>query len=269
MPVLPVGRLNGQIIILLEWRRKLHRHRQNGLDALVWRYCWLRHNRPWLPGPSNKGAQQTKMEQYTAQNAGGSLQKDYRMPTGKGDEPTGIQILAAIEASGQAVQVQIAAIAVDINLLRVDLRVVAEHSVATEKQVTSLQTDMDTLKATVRFLSDHVPLLLECETHTPRPKILMWRLRPELLGDPEYKGDMRMDLNGYFTVKWSTTLTQGIEWEALNVVIRGESIGKTFGIRKKLEWELTQQEDVLTALQSRVTSGEISEADCHVTRTKI
>ncbi|KAJ1139532.1 hypothetical protein NDU88_005903 [Pleurodeles waltl] len=64
-----------------------------------------------------------------------------------GDKPTGTQILAAIEWS-----VQIAAMAVDVNLLRVDLRVVAEPSVATEKQVTSLQTDMDTLKATVPTL---------------------------------------------------------------------------------------------------------------------
>ncbi|KAJ1082259.1 hypothetical protein NDU88_002427 [Pleurodeles waltl] len=60
-----------------------------------------------------------------------------------------IQILAAIEASGQAVQAQIAAMAVDVNLLRVDLRVVAEHSVATEQQVIGLQADIDALKATI------------------------------------------------------------------------------------------------------------------------
>ncbi|KAJ1127556.1 hypothetical protein NDU88_005955 [Pleurodeles waltl] len=43
-------------------------------------------------------------------------------------------ILVAIEASGQAVQTQIAAIAVDVNMLRTDLRAVAKRPVATEKQ---------------------------------------------------------------------------------------------------------------------------------------
>ncbi|KAJ1181440.1 hypothetical protein NDU88_006647 [Pleurodeles waltl] len=54
-------------------------------------------------------------------------------------------------------QTQIAAIAVDVHLLRADLRVVAERSVATEKQVTCLQTDMDTLNALVA--------ILEAKTH--------------------------------------------------------------------------------------------------------
>ncbi|KAJ1177065.1 hypothetical protein NDU88_002329 [Pleurodeles waltl] len=83
---------------------------------------------------SSKGVQQTRMDQYTAQNAGGSLQKDSSGPTEKGAEPTGAQILAAFEASGQAVQTVIAAMAVNVNLLRADLRVVAERSVATEQQ---------------------------------------------------------------------------------------------------------------------------------------
>ncbi|KAJ1157586.1 hypothetical protein NDU88_010292 [Pleurodeles waltl] len=92
----------------------------------------------------------------------------------------------------------------------------------------------------------------------------MWRLRPELLGDLEYKVDMWMALDGYFRTNWSTTRTRGTEWEALNVVIRGESIGKSYGIRKKLERELTQQEEALTTLQSQETSGDISEADCRM-----
>ncbi|KAJ1217773.1 hypothetical protein NDU88_005363 [Pleurodeles waltl] len=49
-------------------------------------------------------------------------------------------------------QTQIAAIAVDVNLLRADLRVVAKRSVATEQQVTRMPSDMDTLKASVAIL---------------------------------------------------------------------------------------------------------------------
>ncbi|KAJ1204463.1 hypothetical protein NDU88_008240 [Pleurodeles waltl] len=56
---------------------------------------------------SNKGAQQTRMDQYTAQSAGESLQKDSPGPTDKGGEPNGAQILAAIEASRQAVQTMV------------------------------------------------------------------------------------------------------------------------------------------------------------------
>ncbi|KAJ1127406.1 hypothetical protein NDU88_005808 [Pleurodeles waltl] len=51
-------------------------------------------------------------------------------------------------------------------------------------------------------------------------------------------------LNGYFSANWATATTRGIEWEALKVAITGESLSKTYGIRKRLDQELTQQEDV-------------------------
>ncbi|KAJ1187179.1 hypothetical protein NDU88_003958 [Pleurodeles waltl] len=73
---------------------------------------------------------------------------------------------------------------------------------------------------TTLFLSDHAPRLLEFETRMTRPAIPLWRIRPELLVDSEYKRDMQAALNGYFSVNWTTTRTRGIEWEALNVVLR-------------------------------------------------
>ncbi|KAJ1193409.1 hypothetical protein NDU88_002707 [Pleurodeles waltl] len=42
--------------------------------------------------------------------------------------------------------------AVDVNLLRADLRVVSERLVANEQQVTSMQRDIDTLKTSVTAL---------------------------------------------------------------------------------------------------------------------
>ncbi|KAJ1154999.1 hypothetical protein NDU88_007736 [Pleurodeles waltl] len=101
---------------------------------------------------TNKGTQQTRTDQYTAQSSGASLQKDPPGPLEKGVESNGAQILAAIESLRHAMQTQIAAIAVDVNLLGAYLRVVAERSVATEKKVTCLQSDMDTLKASVAIL---------------------------------------------------------------------------------------------------------------------
>ncbi|KAJ1129107.1 hypothetical protein NDU88_007478 [Pleurodeles waltl] len=92
-----------------------------------------------------------------AQSSGVSLQKDPPGPIEKGAEPTRAQILAAIESSQQAMQTQIEAIAVGVNLLRADLRVVADRSVATEKQVTCLQSEMDSLKASMA--------ILEAKTH--------------------------------------------------------------------------------------------------------
>ncbi|KAJ1143790.1 hypothetical protein NDU88_010094 [Pleurodeles waltl] len=101
---------------------------------------------------ANKETQQTRMDQYTAQSSEASLQMDHPGPLEKGAEPTGVQFLAAIESSSRATQTQIAAIAVDVNLLRSDLRVVAECSVATGQQVTCMQSDVDTLKASVAIL---------------------------------------------------------------------------------------------------------------------
>ncbi|KAJ1118727.1 hypothetical protein NDU88_006914 [Pleurodeles waltl] len=58
--------------------------------------------------------------------------------------------------------------------------------------------------------------------------------------------------------------TRGIEWEALKVVIRGDSLSKSYGIRKPLDQELTQQEDTLAAIQRQVDNGDASESDCLV-----
>ncbi|KAJ1139380.1 hypothetical protein NDU88_005753 [Pleurodeles waltl] len=121
---------------------------------------------------ANKGTQQTQMDQYTALNSGESLQKDPPGPLKKGAEPTGVQILGAIESSSRATQTQIASLSVDVNLLRTDLWVVAERLVATEQRVTCMQSDMDTLKA-----SDW----LERNYGTGMPERCMGRVA----GDPE------------------------------------------------------------------------------------
>ncbi|KAJ1213558.1 hypothetical protein NDU88_001192 [Pleurodeles waltl] len=111
-----------------------------------------------------------------------------------------------------------------------------------------------------RFLSDHAPFLLECETHMPRPAIPLWRLRPE---------DLQDVLVGYFHTNWGTAGTRGLEWEALKVVIRGESLSKTYGIRQCLDRELPRQEEVLATLQRQVNNGDASEADCLEMRGRI
>ncbi|KAJ1173910.1 hypothetical protein NDU88_005734 [Pleurodeles waltl] len=80
-------------------------------------------------------------------------------------------------------------------------------------------------------------------------------MRPELLGDHEYRYDIQDVLAGYFSKNWTTTLSRGLEWEALKVVIRSESLAKTYGIRKKLDRELAQQEDTLNALQRQNDNG--------------
>ncbi|KAJ1204853.1 hypothetical protein NDU88_000291 [Pleurodeles waltl] len=87
----------------------------------------------------------------------------------------------------------------------------------------------------------------------------MW---PELLGDPEYKRDIQVALNGYFIVNWTTARARGIEWEALKFVIQDESLKKSYSIRNKLDREFAQQEDVLAVLQHQVDNGDASEADC-------
>ncbi|KAJ1090571.1 hypothetical protein NDU88_003701 [Pleurodeles waltl] len=53
------------------------------------------------------------------------------------------QILAAIKASGLAVQVNIEAMALGVNLPRSDLRKVAERSIETEQQVSTVQEELD------------------------------------------------------------------------------------------------------------------------------
>ncbi|KAJ1145219.1 hypothetical protein NDU88_011510 [Pleurodeles waltl] len=121
----------------------------------------------------------------------------------------------------------------------------------------------------VWFLSDHAPLLLECETHVPKPAIPLWRLQPDLLSDPKNKQDLQGVVIGYFSTNWGTATARGVEWEALKVVTRGESLSKTYGIWKRLDQELIQQEDVLTALQRQIDNGDVSESVCLEVRGRI
>ncbi|KAJ1099059.1 hypothetical protein NDU88_004163 [Pleurodeles waltl] len=106
------------------------------------------------------------------------------------------------------------------------------------------------------FLSNHAPLLLEYKTHTARPAIPLWRLRPDILGDTENKKDLQEVLVGYFLMYWGTAGTRGLEWEALKVVIRGESLSKTYGTRQRLDQELTRQGEVLATLQRQADNGD-------------
>ncbi|KAJ1140885.1 hypothetical protein NDU88_007222 [Pleurodeles waltl] len=103
----------------------------------------------------------------------------------------------------------------------------------------------------------------------PRPAIPLWRLRPDILGDPEHKKDLQDVLVGYFHRNWSMAGTRGLEWEGLKVVIRGEILSKTYGTRQRLDWELTHLEEVLATLQHQVDNGEASKADCLEVRCRI
>ncbi|KAJ1117669.1 hypothetical protein NDU88_005866 [Pleurodeles waltl] len=109
----------------------------------------------------------------------------------------------------------------------------------------------------VRFLSDYAPLVLECETNAPRPAIPLWSLPPKILRDPEYRLDVLAALQGYIRENWITARTRGMEWKALKVVVRGVSTVKVYGVRRKLEEELTQQEGALELLQSREGDGAV------------
>ncbi|KAJ1152866.1 hypothetical protein NDU88_005640 [Pleurodeles waltl] len=142
------------------------------------------------------------MDQFTAQHDGrGSQRESVALPWDV-CKPSRAQILAAIEASGQA---QITAMSVDVNLLRMDLRAVAQ--------------------------------------------------RPETIRDTKYKVDVLSALNGYIRENWNMAQMPGVEWEALKVVMRGVSLGKAYGIRKKLEQELMHQEEALTMLQNQGGEG--------------
>ncbi|KAJ1107247.1 hypothetical protein NDU88_004640 [Pleurodeles waltl] len=103
----------------------------------------------------------------------------------------------------------------------------------------------------------------------PKPAIPLWHLRPDILCDPECKKDLQSVLDAYLHTNWGTAITRGLEWEALQVVIRGERLSKTYGIRQHLDRELTQQEEVLAAIQRQVDNGDASEAICLELRGRI
>ncbi|KAJ1164620.1 hypothetical protein NDU88_005055 [Pleurodeles waltl] len=91
----------------------------------------------------------------------------------------------------------------------------------------------------------------------------------ELLGDHGYRHDIQEVLAGYFSENWTTALSRSLEWEAFKVAIRGESLAKTYGIRKKLDRELAQQADALNALQCQTDNGGVLENESQAVRGRI
>ncbi|KAJ1137522.1 hypothetical protein NDU88_003920 [Pleurodeles waltl] len=112
----------------------------------------------------------------------------------------------------------------------------------------------------VTILSDNVSLVLECETRAPRPAVPLWRRHPEMLVDSKYSIDVLAALQGYIRENLNMAQTRRIEREALKVVVKGVSIGKVYGIRRRLEGELEQQEGALPLLQSQEGDGAVDEA---------
>ena len=67
--------------------------------------------------------------------------------------PTGTRILAAIEALSTKMQTKIGEVTQEVNLLRAELRKVAERSLTTEQDVTKLKEELAALKTTVTELT--------------------------------------------------------------------------------------------------------------------
>ncbi|KAJ1098820.1 hypothetical protein NDU88_003927 [Pleurodeles waltl] len=83
-------------------------------------------------------------------------------------------------------------------------------------------------------------------------------------GGPNCPGDG--ELRGLFT---TIVQIRGLEYEALKVVIRSESLAKTYSIQKKLDQVLVQQEDALNALQCQIDNGDALENESRVVRGRI
>ncbi|KAJ1096181.1 hypothetical protein NDU88_001325 [Pleurodeles waltl] len=80
---------------------------------------------------STRSGHQTKMDRFTAVGLGGPLpDQDTGLHEPQG--PTGAQILAAIEATCTELLAQIDTVSIEVNLLRVDLKKVVEHSLEME-----------------------------------------------------------------------------------------------------------------------------------------
>ncbi|KAJ1091818.1 hypothetical protein NDU88_004933 [Pleurodeles waltl] len=56
----------------------------------------------------------------------------------------------------------------------------------------------------VRILSDHAPLVLECETCTPRPPVAS---ASKTLGNPEYRINVLTVLQAYIRENWNMAQT--------------------------------------------------------------
>ncbi|KAJ1091711.1 hypothetical protein NDU88_004828 [Pleurodeles waltl] len=88
-----------------------------------------------------------------AVGSGGAPLPDHDTGLHEPQDPTGAQILAAIEATGVGLRTQTVTVSTEMNLLRVDLRKLAERYLETEQQVHKLQEEVAGLCSAVSILN--------------------------------------------------------------------------------------------------------------------
>ncbi|KAJ1151454.1 hypothetical protein NDU88_004234 [Pleurodeles waltl] len=100
-----------------------------------------------------------------------------------------------------------------------------------------------------RYLSDHAPVVCVFQRGRPSRALYSWIFPSEVLQDLVGKDTLTQLLTDYMEHDLQSTHSRATEWEACKTVLRGGCMGFTCRVRKTLQAELTEREDVLAAFQ--------------------
>ncbi|KAJ1099811.1 hypothetical protein NDU88_004906 [Pleurodeles waltl] len=100
-----------------------------------------------------------------------------------------------------------------------------------------------------RYLLDHAPVVCVFQWGRLTRTLYSWRFPSEILQDPVRKDTLTQLLTEYTEHNWQSTHSRATDREACKTVLLGGYMGFTCGVRKTLQAELTEREDVLAAFQ--------------------
>ncbi|KAJ1117864.1 hypothetical protein NDU88_006060 [Pleurodeles waltl] len=161
-------------------------------------------------------------------------------PGGDTVKPTRVDLISAIQGLRSALEQQIDTVSIDLNLLQADFCKVLEKVGTAETNIGSLQEDMASLKKQMTTVCTEVD------------EFGSWRFPSEILQEPVGKDTLTQLLTEYMEHNWQSTHSRTTEWEACKMVLPGGCMGFTCGVRKTLQAEMTDREDVLAAFQRGV-----------------
>lgn len=116
-----------------------------------------------------------------------------------------------------------------------------------------------------RVVSDHDAHIIRMQWRPPLPPVPTWRLPRDCLTDQVFKHDQAQTIRDYFTHNTNTTTSRLTEWDAFNIVVRGECITQIAGEKRTLERLLTSTEQRLATLtqqadQNMATATQVADA---------
>lgn len=93
-----------------------------------------------------------------------------------------------------------------------------------------------------------LPLLVSVHMQVRIPAVPLCRMSEEALSDRVFVHELTGVLDGYFNDNWGSASSRAMDWDAMKVVLRGECMKITYGVKQQFLSDLDRLEKRLGAI---------------------